>query len=106
MPSNNGERVNFASLFDAEDNRCLKVEGNHLVSQQINDGDYLVVNIDQDATSGDLVVLGGHGQAANVRRYCDVDGQPTLESVDNPSDRVPASGCEKYGVVVSVIRQY
>ena len=106
IPSNNGERVNFASLFDAEDNRCLQVEGNHLVGQQINDGDYLVVNIDREAMSGDLVVLGGHGKAATVRRYSEVDGQPTLESVDNPSDCIQASGCEKYGVVVSVIRQY
>lgn len=106
MPSTNGERVNFASLFDVEENRCLKVDGHQLASQNINDGDYLVVNIDRPAKAGEMVVVGGHSQAVTIRRYSEVDGQPTLESIDNPSDRVHASTCEKYGVVVSVIRQY
>ena len=106
MPSNNGERVNFACIFDVEENRCLKVEGNQLASQNINDGDYLVVNIDRPATAGEMVVVGSHSQAVMVRRYLEVDGQPTLESIDNPADRIHAGTCEKFGVVVSVIRQY
>lgn len=106
MPSNNGERVNFANVFDVEENRCLKVEGSHLVNQNINDGDYLVVNIDRPATAGEMVVVGGHDSPVTVRRYSEVEGQPTLESMENPADRVHASTCEQFGVVVTVIRRF
>lgn len=107
LPSQNGERVNFAPLFDAEDNCCLKVQGNQLASERISDGDYLVVNLEREAVNGDLVVVGGSdGRPANVRRYSELNGSTTLESVANPADRINAVDCDKFGVVVSIIRNY
>ena len=97
-----GERVSFASLFDTEGNCCIKVEGSRLSSAQINDGDYLVVSRYREPANGDMIVVQS-GNDSTVRRYHDQAGVVRLESLDQ-SDSIHPSSCERFGVVVSVIR--
>ena len=102
-PSSNGDRVNFASLFDTDGHCCLKVEGSRFKSSQINDGDYLVISRYREPVNGDMVVVLVNGNDASIRRYQDQSGIARLESLDQ-TDSLHPSNCESFGVVVSVIR--
>lgn len=107
LPSNNGERVNFSALFDGSGNCCLKVQGNHLSGERISDGDYLVICREQEAKSGDLVVVGGQdGQVADIRRFVDADGNAQLQAVGRDAASINPAECDQFGVVVSIIRRY
>jgi repressor LexA len=91
------------------DNYVLRVEGNSMIEEQIRDGDYIVVQAQEHAEDGQMVVALVRNEAATVKKlYREPGGRirlqpanPTMEPifVDAPDVRVQ-------GVVVGVIRKY
>jgi repressor LexA len=91
------------------DNYVLRVEGNSMIEEQIRDGDYIVVQAQDRAEDGQMVVALVSGEAATVKKlYREADGRirlqpanPTMEPIFAAADDVRIQG-----IVVGVIRKY
>jgi len=91
------------------DNYVLRVEGNSMIEEQIRDGDYIVVQAQEQAEDGQMVVALVADEAATVKKlYREPSGQvrlqpanPTLEPIFVDPGEVRVQG-----IVVGVIRKY
>jgi repressor LexA len=91
------------------DNYVLRVEGNSMIEEQIRDGDYIVVQAQDTAEDGQMVVALVGGEAATVKKlYREPGGRVRLQPA-NPTMEpmvVDARSVRVQGVVVGVIRKY
>ena len=92
-----------------KDNYVLRVEGNSMIDEQIRDGDYIVVQAQQSAEDGQMVVALVSGESATVKKLYREDGnqirlQPANQTMG--SIMVDANEVQVQGVVVGVIRKY
>jgi len=92
-----------------KDNYVLRVEGNSMIEEQIRDGDYIVVQAQESAEDGQMVVALVSGEAATVKKlYREPHGRVRLQPA-NPTMEpilVDATDVRVQGVVVGVIRKY
>jgi repressor LexA len=91
------------------DNYVLRVEGNSMIEEQIRDGDYIVVQAQDNAEDGQMVVALVSGEAATVKKlYREGDGRIRLQPANAVMDPifVDADDIRIQGVVVGVIRKY
>jgi repressor LexA len=91
------------------DNYVLRVEGNSMIEEQIRDGDYIVVQAQDNAEDGQMVVALVSGEAATVKKlYREGDGRIRLQPANAVMDPifVDASDIRIQGIVVGVIRKY
>jgi repressor LexA len=91
------------------DNYVLRVEGNSMIEEQIRDGDYIVVQAQDTAEDGQMVVALVEGESATVKKlYRERGGRIRLQPA-NPTMEpivVDAADVRVQGVVVGVIRKY
>jgi len=91
------------------DNYVLRVEGNSMIEEQIRDGDYIVVQAQETAEDGQMVVALVGGESATVKKlYREAGGRVRLQPA-NPTMEpifVDARDVKVQGVVVGVIRKY
>ena len=91
------------------DNYVLRVEGNSMIEEQIRDGDYIVVQAQDRAEDGQMVVaLVGDDSATVKKLYREGAGRIRLQPA-NPTMEpilVDASDVRVQGIVVGVIRKY
>ncbi len=91
------------------DNYVLRVEGNSMIEEQIRDGDYIVVQAQETAEDGQMVVALVGGDSATVKKlYREPGGRIRLQPA-NPAMQpifVDASDVRVQGIVVGVIRKY
>jgi len=92
-----------------KDNYVLRVEGNSMIEEQIRDGDYIVVQAQESAEDGQMVVALVDGDAATVKKlYRERGGKIRLQPA-NPTMEpiiVDALSVKIQGIVVGVIRKY
>lgn len=90
-------------------NYVLRVQGDSMIDEHIQDGDYIVVNSRQTAQNGEMVVALVDGDSATVKKfYQEPSGQVRLQPA-NPNmaplyyapDQITLQG-----IVVGVIRRY
>jgi repressor LexA len=91
------------------DNYVLRVEGNSMIEEQIRDGDYIVVQAQDRAEDGQMIVALVADEAATVKKlYRERDGRIRLQPA-NPTMAPIYAAAEDVriqGVVVGVIRKY
>ena len=90
-------------------NYALKVKGDSMIDDHIQNGDFVVVNGRQTADNGEMVIALVHGDEATVKRFYREPGgwirlQPSNQAVQPL--RVKESDVLIHGVVVGVIRKY
>lgn len=92
-----------------KDNYVLRVEGNSMIEEQIRDGDYIVVQAQESAEDGQMVVALVGGDSATVKKlYREPGGRVRLQPA-NPTMKpifADARDVRVQGVVVGVIRKY
>lgn len=91
------------------DNYVLRVEGSSMIEEQIRDGDYIVVQAQDRAEDGQMVVALVGGDAATVKKlYREPDGRVRLQPANPTMDPifVEAQDLRIQGIVVGVIRKY
>ncbi len=92
-----------------KDNYVLRVEGNSMIEEQIRDGDYIVVQAQESAEDGQMVVALVSDEAATVKKlYRERGGRIRLQPA-NPTMEpivVDAADVQVQGIVVGVIRKY
>jgi len=91
------------------ENYVLRVEGNSMIDEQIRDGDYIVVQAQETAEDGQMVVALVGGESATVKKlYREPGGRVRLQPANPTMDpiRVDARDVRVQGIVVGVIRKY
>ncbi len=91
------------------DNYVLRVEGNSMIEEQIRDGDYIVVQAQDHAEDGQMVVALVAGESATVKKlYREPGGRIRLQPANPIMEPifVDARDVRVQGVVVGVIRKY
>jgi repressor LexA len=87
----------------------LRVEGNSMIEEQIRDGDYIVVQAQDSAEDGQMVVALVEGESATVKKlYRESGGRIRLQPANPTMDPifVHSNDLRIQGVVVGVIRKY
>jgi repressor LexA len=87
----------------------LRVRGQSMIDDHIDDGDYVVVHNRQTADNGQMVIALLHGTSATVKRlYREADGWVRLQPSNERMQpiRVHEDDLLVQGVVVGVIRRY
>ena len=80
-----------------------------MIEEQIRDGDYIVVQAQENAEDGQMVVALVSGESATVKKlYREAGNQIRLQPANQAmgSIMVNADEVEVQGVVVGVIRKY
>jgi repressor LexA len=88
---------------------ALRVRGQSMIDDHIDDGDYVVVHNRQTADNGQMVIALVHGTSATVKRlYREADGWVRLQPANERMQpiRVHEDDLLIQGVVVGVIRRY
>ena len=91
------------------DNYVLRVEGNSMIEEQIRDGDYIVVQAQEQAEDGQMVVALVADEAATVKKlYREPSGQVRLQPANPTLEPIFVDPGEVWvqGIVVGVIRKY
>ena len=91
------------------DNYVLRVEGNSMIEEQIRDGDYIVVQAQNSAEDGQMVVALVGGDSATVKKlYREPGGRIRLQPANPTMEPIVVDGADVQvqGVVVGVIRKY
>jgi repressor LexA len=91
------------------ENYVLRVEGDSMIDEQIRDGDYIVVNSQDTAHDGQMVVAIVGGDSATVKKlYREPGGRIRLQPANAVMSPIieDAHNVQVQGVVVGVIRKY
>ena len=91
------------------DNYVLRVEGNSMIEEQIRDGDYIVVQAQESAEDGQMVVALVGGDSATVKKlYREPGGMIRLQPANPTMEPIMADARDVriQGIVVGVIRKY
>lgn len=87
----------------------LRVRGDSMIDEHVQDGDYVVVHGRNRADNGEMVIALVHGTSATVKRYYrEADGWIRLQPANDQVKpiRVHENDVLVQGVVVGVIRRY
>lgn len=98
-----------AMLPRAGPNFALKVRGNSMIDDHIQDGDFVVVNGRQSADNGEMVIALVHGDSATVKKYYrERDGRIRLQPANEAMQPiyVHENDVAIQGIVVGVLRRY
>ena len=105
------EWINFGEMFDPKRKNLfvLEVNGDSMIDEHIEDGDYVVVHGRETANNGEMVIALVDGTSATVKRfYREPGGWIRLQPAND--DVTPIRAHEDdilvQGVVVGVIRKY
>jgi repressor LexA len=100
------ERVDFSGLFNSSDHFCLRVKGDSMIEDHIDEGDYVIVRKQSDCRDGDIVVARVDGDEATLKRYYKETHRIRLEPANKGMKPIFSNKVQLEGVVVGVIRQY
>ncbi len=107
--ANTDERLDFDDLFAGPDHYALRVRGQSMIEDHIDDGDYVVVRRQETARDGERVVA-RIGNDVTLKRYYREEGQVRLEPANSAMKPIilkenEAGDAEIIGVLVGVLRK-
>lgn len=100
------DRIDFATLFDEEDNFCLKVTGDSMIEDQIAEGDFVIVRKTNRAKDGDIVVALVDNDDATLKRFFREKNRIRLQPANKRMKPIYSNQVSVLGVVKGVIRDY
>lgn len=84
---------------------ALRVHGDVMIGEHIQDGDYVVIKKQGHAKDGEIIVLRDDDGEATLRRIRHKDGYVLLETSPNVKP-VKRDSVEIIGVLIGVVRKY
>lgn len=102
------EKLDFNQLFTGPGHFALKVQGQSMIEDHIEDGDYVVVRSQETANEGETVVAEVDGEITLKRFYRD-DQYIRLEPANGELEPIfvdDTSDCRILGVLVGVLRKF
>ena len=102
----NAERISMASAFGSdEETFALKVQGDSMIGDGINDGDYVICKKAQDAANGKIVAAIVDNENATVKRFYKEQNGIRLEPSNPAYKPIYTQNCNIAGVVVGLMRK-
>jgi repressor LexA len=101
------ERLEFGDIFGGPNHFALKVRGQSMIDDHIQDGDYVIIRKQETAENGERVVamIGSDVTLKKlVKKKDHVVLQPMNEAME-PIQVNPADGVQIIGVLVGVVRK-
>jgi repressor LexA len=101
------ERLNLGDLFSGRDLYALKVKGQSMIEDHIDDGDYVVIRRQETAENGERVVAMIDNEVT-LKRFHREKGQIRLDPANGKMQPIyvdPASDTQVLGVLVGVLRK-
>jgi repressor LexA len=101
------DRLSFNELFGGADNFALKVKGQSMIEDHIDDGDYVVIHKQETAENGERVVAMIDNEVT-LKRFHREKGQVRLEPANGKMQPIvldPNSDNKILGVLVGVLRK-
>ena len=100
------ETFDLTKVFDPHGHFLLRVKGNSMILDGINDGDLAIVRRTNAARAGDTVVAVVDGGEATLKRFKKVKNIITLMPANDQMDEMqyPLSRVEIRGVLVGLVR--
>lgn len=84
----------------------LQVKGNSMIDASIQDGDYVVVEQQETAENGEIVVALLNDNFATLKRYYKEDDHVRLEPANSAMNPIISKNVLVQGRVVGIIRKY
>jgi len=101
------ERLDFNELFGGTDHFALRVRGQSMIEDHIDDGDYVVIRKQENASNGERVVAMIDNEVTLKRFHMD-KGKVRLDPANGSMKPImvdPASDARILGVLVGVLRK-
>jgi repressor LexA len=100
------ESLDVADLFRRGNWYVLRVKGESMVDECIQDGDYVVVEPRKSARNGEIVVALVNGEEATLKRFFREKDRIRLEPANARMRPIYVRDVEVQGVVKGVVRKY
>ncbi len=85
----------------------LKVKGDSMINVAILDGDLIIINYQQSANNGDIVVaLVNNCEEATVKTFYKENGYIRLQPENDTMEPIIVNECSILGKVVGVFREF
>jgi repressor LexA len=100
----NLERIDLGSLFTKRGTYALRVEGESMIDAHIADGDFVVVQPNKSATTGDIVVVQTDDGQATLKYWFPEMNRIRLQPANRRMKPLYVKKARVLGVVVGVFR--
>jgi repressor LexA len=101
----NEERLSFGDLFCKPENFALRVRGESMIDDHIDDGDFVVVQEQNTARDGDIVVAVLEDNVATLKRFYKEKDRIRLQPANGAMSPIYARDVQIQGKVIGVIRK-
>jgi repressor LexA len=99
------ERFDLGHMYDPATHFMLRVRGDSMIEDHIDDGDLIIVRRQTTCRDGDTVVALVDGDSATLKRfYREDDGRIRLQPANETLEPIFTTNVDIKGVVVGVIR--
>jgi repressor LexA len=101
------ERLDFSDLFSGPNHYALRVRGQSMIDDHIEDGDYVVIRKQEDAANGERVVAMIDGEVT-LKRFYKEKHHIRLEPANGNMKAIivgPDSDAKVLGVLIGVMRK-
>ncbi len=102
------DRLDFSDLFGGRDHYALKVRGQSMIEDHIDDGDYVVIRRQETAENGECVVAMIDNEVT-LKHFHREKGQIRLDPANGKMQPIyldPKADNRILGVLVGVLRKY
>ena len=101
------EEFHLADLLpEGRDVYALRVSGNSMIEDGINDGDVVLVERRSTAHNGEMVVAVLPEEEATLKRFYKEDGHIRLQPANSTMDPIIVDDLTIRGIVIGVVRRY
>lgn len=100
------ERIDLEEMFGKTGDFALKVKGQSMIEDHIEEGDYVIVHKQPTARDGQIVVALVDGQETTLKRFYRERGRYRLEPANSTMEPIYCDNLEILGIVVGVVRKF
>jgi repressor LexA len=98
------DRVDFGEMFYREDRFILRVSGDSMIDAHIADGDYVVIQKQDTAQAGQMVVAQTGDGEATLKYWYPEAGRIRLQPANAAMDPIYVRDAQVIGIAVGVVR--
>ncbi len=99
------ERIDFEELFNRDNHFVLKVMGDSMIEAQIADGDWVVIQKQHSAHTGDIVVAQTEDGEATLKQWFPERDRIRLQPANSSMKPIYIKNARVLGVLVGVVRK-
>jgi repressor LexA len=100
------EELAFADWEGADDKFALRVSGDSMIEEHIADGDYVVIQCQEQARDGQIVAVRDEDGEATLKRFFREKNRVRLEPANKHMKPIFRDRINILGVLVGVVRKY